>query len=196
MRGVVKLELTSEHLSLRPIGAADAAALHRLWTNENVRRFLWDGKIISLAETEAIIEKSNRLFEECRFGLWGVRERNLDELIGFAGYWHFRTPPSLELLFGVESHHWNRGIATECSRCVIRYGFEALGFQTIEASTDVANVASINVLEKLGMSFQRRAVLDGLDTIFYALGFDEWQKLNPSSARGKRPNAGRARCNT
>jgi RimJ/RimL family protein N-acetyltransferase len=123
-------------------------------------------------------------------GYGGVRERNLDELLGFAGYWHFRIPPSLELLFGVESHRWNRGIATESSRCVIRYGFEILGFQTVEASTDVANAASIKVLEKLGMSFQRHAVLDGLDTIFYALRFDEWQKLNPASARGNAPSPG------
>lgn len=149
-------------------------ALHRLWINERVRRFLWDGKVIPLEQTVAIIEMSNRLFAERGFGLWGVHDSG--KLVGFAGYWHFRTPPSLELLFGVESDHWNRGIATESSRCVIRYGFETLDFQTIEASTDVANAASVRVLEKLGM----RYVVDGLDTIFYTLQRDDWREASQS----------------
>jgi RimJ/RimL family protein N-acetyltransferase len=187
---VVNLQISSERLLLRPIGAADLKELHRLWNDELVRRFLWDGKVVPLEQTEAIVERNNQLFENFGFGLWGVREHNLEELLGFAGYWHFRAPPSLELLFGVKSHHWNRGIATESSRCVIRYGFEVLGFRTVEARMDVANAASIKVLEKLGMSFQRRAVLDGLDTIFYALRFDEWRKVNQASARGNAPGPG------
>jgi [ribosomal protein S5]-alanine N-acetyltransferase len=75
----------------------------------------------------------------------------------------------LELLFGVKSNQWNRGIASESSHSVIRYGFETLNFQAIQASADVANAASIRVLEKLGMSFRRRAIVDGLDTLFYTL---------------------------
>jgi len=38
------------------------------------------------------------------------------------------------------------------------------------------NRASVKVLEKLGMSFQRRAVIDGLDTVFYSLQRDKWDK--------------------
>jgi Acetyltransferase (GNAT) domain len=45
-----------------------------------------------------------------------------------------------------------REIATESSHSVIRYGFETLNFQAIQASTDIANAASIRVLEKLGMA--------------------------------------------
>jgi [ribosomal protein S5]-alanine N-acetyltransferase len=131
--------------------------------------FPWDGMVVSLEETEAIVERNNRLFKERGYGLWGVRELGCDQLVGFAGYWHFRTPSSLERLFGVKSDQWNRGIATESSHSVIRYGFETLNFQAIQASTDVANAASIRVLEKLGMALRRRAVVDGLDTLFYSL---------------------------
>ena len=154
----------------------DAAPLHSLWIEEPVRRYLWDGEVVSLKKTEEIVKTNQRLFRDSGFGIWAVRERNSDPLIGFAGYWHFREPPSPELLFGVEPDHWNRGIATESSRCVIRYGFEVLNFQTIEASTDVGNAASITVLKKLGMNQQHRAVTAGLDTIFYTLHQAEWRK--------------------
>jgi RimJ/RimL family protein N-acetyltransferase len=184
-------EIATERLSLRPIGAVEVAALHRLWTEEGVRRFLWDGKIVPLKQTADIAETSGRLFEELGVGIWGVRESGCDELLGFAGYWHFRTPPSLELLFGVASDHWHRGIATEASRGVLRYGFEVLGFDTIEASTDVMNAASIRVLEKLGMAFLKRAVVDGLDTVFYSLRCGDWRKAGQASVAADAMPTGR-----
>jgi len=154
---------------------SDVRALHRLWIDQHVRRFLWDNTIVSFKQTEDIIKRSAQLFDQYGFGIWGVREHHSSRLIGFAGYWHFRTPPSLELLYGVAADHWDRGIATEASRCVIRYGFEVLRFRRVNASTDAINRASVRVLEKLGMSFHRRAVVDGLDTVFYSLPRSEWE---------------------
>ena len=164
--------------SLRPIEVGDVEALHKLWTDEQVRRFLWDGEVIPLERTQEIVEESCSLFDQSGFGIWGVHDRISDELLGFTGYWYFRTPPSLELLFGVVPRHWNRGIATHSSRCVIRHGFEQLGFRTIEASTDVANAASVRVLERLGMMLCRREVVDGLDTLFYRLKREDWHDVS------------------
>jgi ribosomal-protein-alanine N-acetyltransferase len=162
-------ELATERLVLRPLAAGDADCLHALWTDAPVRRFLWDDRVIALEETRAIVDESDRLFRERRFGLWGVRERDGGDLVAVAGCWPFRTPPSLELLFAVAAPHWGRGIATEASRCVLGYGSRALGFRVVVASTDVANVASVRVLEKLGMALRGRETVDGLDTVFYEL---------------------------
>lgn len=162
-------ELTTERLVLRPLAGDDVDRLHALWADEPVRRFLWDGRVIPLDETRAIVAESGRLFRERGLGLWAIRERAGDDLLGVTGYWYFRTPPSLELLFAVAAPHWRRGIATEASRSVLAYGFHTLGFRVIAASTDVANAASVRVLEKLGMSLRRRESVDGLDTVFYEL---------------------------
>lgn len=149
-------------------------ALHSLWTEEQVRRFLWDGEVIPLGSTRKIVEDSQTLFDEHGFGIWAVRERGSDELLGFAGYWHFRIPPVLELLFGVAPGHRNCGIATQAGGRLIRYAFEDLRLRTVEASTDFGNAASIRVLDKLGMQLERREVVDGLDTVFYRLSRDDW----------------------
>ena len=172
--------ITSESLSLTPLGISDTGPLHSIWIDEGVRRYLWDGEVVSIEKTQEIVEINHRLFQHSAFGIWGVRERNSDQLIAFAGYWHFRDPPCLELLFGVARDHWNRGIATEASQSVIRYGFEVLNFKTIEASTDVGNEASVRVLEKLGMNQQRRDVIEGLDTIFYTLHQADWRQSLPT----------------
>ena len=169
-------EILSERLCLRPVSESDLEALHTLWTDEPVRRFLWDGEAIPRQQTRDIVEQNRSQFEQSGYGIWGVRRRGTDELVAFAGFWHFRDPPCLELLFGVASGHWGQGIATESAEAVIRHGFEDLGFEHIVASTDRVNTASENVLEKLGMDFQRRESVDGLDTVFYDLHRDRWSR--------------------
>jgi len=102
-------------------------------------------------------------------GLWGVTPHYAPDLIGFGGLWPFREPPELELVFGVAEHVWRQGYATEIARAVTTYCFTSLAMPAVRASTDVANVASIRVLEKLGFRFVRRDVVGGLDTVFYEL---------------------------
>jgi RimJ/RimL family protein N-acetyltransferase len=55
---------------------------------------------------------------------------------------------------------WGRGIATEAARACLWYGFERLGFEVIGAGAKRENVASLRVIEKLGM---RRAANDYFD---------------------------------
>jgi ribosomal-protein-alanine N-acetyltransferase len=162
-------EITTERLFLLPFDAAKAQALHQLWTDPAVRRYLWDGKIISCQQTEEIIQTSSRLFQKHGFGLWALESREDTSVIGFGGYWFFRDPPELELVIGLNPGLWGKGLATEAGRALLGYAFERLGFCEVRASTDVANVASIRLMERLGMRHERRAVVGGLDTVFYQL---------------------------
>ncbi len=56
-----------------------------------------------------------------------------------------------------------------CIETARLYSFETLGFDKIIASADTPNEASIRVMEKVGMTFQKRVFNDGLDTIYYAI---------------------------
>ncbi len=162
--------IETERLRLRPLTTADADALHRLWTHPEVRRYLWDDRVILKRETAEILEKNEILFREKGLGLWAMLPKEAITLIGFCGYWFFHEPPELQLLYGVTSDAWGRGLATEGARAMIRYGFEALGFARIAGSTDAPNAASIRVMQKAGMTFEKRVLKNGLDTVYYALG--------------------------
>jgi ribosomal-protein-alanine N-acetyltransferase len=167
------LLLETDRLRLCPLALDDADDLHRLWTDPGVRRYLWDGEAIPPEQTREIVLRSVELFEREGLGLWAVRPRERDGLIGFSGYWFFREPPELELLYGIAAEHWGRGYATEAARAMLRYGFERLGFDRVAASTDPPNAASIRVLEKLGMRFERRETIKGLGTVFYGITRDD-----------------------
>ncbi len=167
--------LATARLVLTPLGPADADVLHALWTGEEVRRHLWDGEVIPASQTAEILAENGRLFAERGFGLWGVRRPDAPELLGFAGFWHFRDPPERELLYGLDPTAWGRGYATECARALLRFGFEELGFESITGSTDAGNTASPGVMERAGMAFLRREVTGGLDTMYYTLARERFQ---------------------
>ena len=164
-----RFELATPRLQLRPFRPEDVPALHALWTDADVRRFLWDGEAIPLEQTAAIVDESERLFSTERRGLWGAWMRTDNALAGFGGFWTFRDPPELELLYGLGRPYWGRGLATEVATAIVEYGVEQLHMREIRASTDPPNEASVRVLERLGFTLERRAVVGGLDTLSYSL---------------------------
>lgn len=170
-------ELKTPRLRLAPFRADEATLLHQLWMDPLVRRYLWDDQVIPPEQTAEIVRTSEELFREHGFGLWSLRLREAGaqgDLAGFAGYWHFREPPELELLFGLAPVAWGRGLAAEAGRALLRYAFEDLGFAEVRASTDAANQTSVRALEKLGMRRERRSEAQALDTLFYSLRREDW----------------------
>jgi len=160
-------EIETPRTRLRPVRGSDLQTLHRLWTHPDVRRYLWDDEVIPIELTASVIERSEAQFAAQRHGLWLAQEKPGDAIIGFCGFWYFRDPPELELLYGVDADHWGRGLATELAQAMLRHGFEALGFERITGSTDFPNLASARVMEKTGMRLDRRVLRDGKDTVFF-----------------------------
>ena len=56
--------------------------------------------------------------------------------------------------------HWNKGLATESAKACIDYGFENLNLKTIIGRAMSENIASIKVLEKIGLKFEREFDFD------------------------------------
>jgi ribosomal-protein-alanine N-acetyltransferase len=75
--------------------------------------------------------------------------------IGYSGlYPSFRPGGSVlgeaVLAFCFARAYWGRGLATEAGRAFVNLGFEQLRLKRIVAVAEVANAASIRVLEKIG----------------------------------------------
>ena len=167
--------IETARLHLRPFASADLDDLHRLWTEPEVRRYLFDGEIIPRGLVGEEIAGSQERFKTKGCGLWSAFPKGADELIGFCGYRFFHQPPELQLLYGFAPAHWGRGLATEAARAMIRYGFEELALTRVIASADTVNASSLRVMEKAGMTFEKRAIVGGLDTTYYALSREAFQ---------------------
>jgi ribosomal-protein-alanine N-acetyltransferase len=162
-------EIETARLRLRPFTPDDVDGLYCLWIDRDVRRYLWDDEVIPRERVATLIDESLASFGTSGFGLWAVFPYGEYVLVGFCGFWHFHDPPHLELLYGIAPAYWNRGFATEIASAMIRYGFDELGFERIDASTDAPNRPSIRVMEKAGMKFEKRVDTRGFETVYYSI---------------------------
>jgi RimJ/RimL family protein N-acetyltransferase len=165
----MQIELRTARLVLRPIGPADRAGLHRLWTEPDVRRFLWDDRVIDLATVDEVIERSAASFAAEGFGLFALREPGGADLLGAVGIDRLQPGAEPELIYSLAKACWGRGLASEASRAVIADAFERVGFARVLARTDLPNRASIEVMQRLGMQYEGEREEAGRPTVSYTL---------------------------
>lgn len=177
-------DLDTERLRLTPFTMDHLDALHALWTDPEVRRYLWDDEVISRERAAGVITDSERKFAEHGYGFWAMLLREeADVLVGFCGYRSFEDSGEPELLCGILPRYWGKGLVSEAGHAVIRDGFERCGFKRIIAATDTPNQSSVRVMQRLGMVFLRRGTFHGLDTVFYELTPEDYAEHLEFSAQ-------------
>lgn len=168
MAGRTAPSLQTERLTLRPLEADDLDDLHRISNEPGVRRYLWDDEPVSEAAIRDLIAQSRRTFISQNVGLFGVRLRGGENLLGFCGFVRLEGMNELELAYELTASAWGRGIATEAALACVRYAFEA-GLERVIAGADPPNVASLRVIEKLGMKPAGNLNPHAPDEPYYAL---------------------------
>jgi [ribosomal protein S5]-alanine N-acetyltransferase len=161
--------LETARLVLRPWSLDDIDALHQIWTDAHVRRYLWDDEVISRQRAAAAVEAAVTSANQCGVGLWNVHSKPPLALAGFCGFRFIGDTRDIELLYGLLPEYCGRGLATEAARATLAHGFEAGLFRRVYARMDVMNRASIGVVERLGTKFERETSLGAAPTLIYSL---------------------------
>jgi len=89
------------------------------------------------------------------YGQFLVELKATGEPVGICGLLHRDALDVTDVGFAMLERHRARGFATEAAVTVMRYGRAELGVAEIVGLTTPGNTASIKVLEKLGMRFDR-----------------------------------------
>jgi ribosomal-protein-alanine N-acetyltransferase len=161
--------LETARLRLRPFTRDDVDVLLAHWRNEDVRRWLWDGRVVERDEVVDIVEESIAAFANGRAGFWLI-ERVGRGFAGFTGFRAMANSTDLELYYGLDPAHWGAGVATEAARAVAQWGFDTLGLETIPILTDGPNEASVAVMKRLGATYVRTDPVGAFGTtIVYVL---------------------------
>jgi ribosomal-protein-alanine N-acetyltransferase len=144
--------LRTERLVLEPVTALDLTALVVHWTQPDVRRFLFDGTVLSADEIRTVIAESRRDFTASGYGFWIIRE--LSGGGALAGTVGLRQLEELgpEIVYSLAPSVWGKGYATEAARAVVDYALGTLGVPEVLAEVDNGNVASAAVIERLGLT--------------------------------------------
>jgi RimJ/RimL family protein N-acetyltransferase len=146
-----ELTLAEPRLRLHPVRRVDGPVLHALWTHADVRRFLFDDRVLAYDESMTFVERSLASFARHGYGLWLARDEphDADQPSAFAGLMEADgAPPSL--VVGVTPTRWRQGLASACARLVLQHAFDTLALDDVAADTDAPNLASQRLLDRLG----------------------------------------------
>ena len=168
------VSIRTERLWLRPFVPADLDALHAIFVDPDVRRYLCDGRVMPRSWVEEVIDQSVADFASS-VGLWSVALEEGGVPVGFAGYREFHDPPVRELLYGLSPGHWGTGLAGEAAQAAVRYGFERIDLDPIPASIDAPNEASIRLIGRLGFRETHRGPGPKWEQVHFELARSAWK---------------------
>jgi RimJ/RimL family protein N-acetyltransferase len=147
---------TTEHLVLRPWRPADRAPFAAINADRDVMRFIGDGRPLTRAESDDLLDAIQAHWTEHGFGLWCAAPREEpDACLGFVG---LAVPsflpavlPAVEVGWRLARSAWGRGLATEGAGAALEHAFGTLGLRSVISIIDPLNERSVRVAEKLGM---------------------------------------------
>jgi len=147
--------LATPRLLLRALRADDLDDLHAYSSDPEIDRFTpWEHSR-SLGASRADLEGYLATYARGEMGVWGIKERESGRLIGICNftYWH-RNNRRAEIGYTVARRCWGRGYATEAAAALVEFGVEQMGLARVEAVCLPENIASMRVLEKIGMHYE------------------------------------------
>lgn len=145
------IPLRTERLILRELTPDDTPALAQILGDAEVMRYSVAGALSEKATGE-FIDWCRISYLERGFGPWAVVEKSTSTLAGFCGLNAERVDEKDEIEMGyrLATGFWGKGLGTEAARGAMSYGFEQLGLSSLIAIVQPTNLASVNVIKKLG----------------------------------------------
>jgi len=141
--------LETERLTLRELNLEDAKAIFGLRTNKEVNEFIDRKTPNNLSEARAFIDLISNLTLNNEGVFWVIESKNNHQLIGTIGLRNFEDEEDYaEIGYELDPNYHQKGFMSEAFEAVLKFGFENLELQTIEAFTHQDNTASIALLEK------------------------------------------------
>lgn len=133
--------------------------------NPNVIRYTGDDPFESEEAAKRFLENYSE-YKNTGFGRWAVVLKDTDEFIGWCGL-KLHEGQYVDIGFRFFETHWNKGYASEAARASLDYAFQELDLTEVVGRVAKDNLASIRILEKLGMTFWKKDTCNGIENALY-----------------------------
>lgn len=177
--------IETDRLILRPLKMADARDMYDYARDPEVsRHVLWDAHK-SIWDSRRFLLFARSQYRKGFPGSFGMELKEGGRMIGTIGFmWVNPDFKSAEVGYSLSRDYWNKGLMTEALQAVLRFGFEELKLNRIEAQHDTENPASGKVMAHCGMQYEgimrQRVMNKGCyrDVAVYAILKSDWQEKN------------------
>lgn len=171
----------SQRLSYSMIDVSDAEFLFQLDQDPEVMKYINGGKPNSMQEIKQVLlpRLMSYASKDKGWGLWKVSLKDDGEAIGWIlvrPMNFFSDSPeldNLELGWRFFQKEWGKGFATEAARQLMNAIHQQRSIRMFSAIAMPSNSASINIMTKLGMEYQKTAIhkdpLGEDEVVYYGL---------------------------
>jgi RimJ/RimL family protein N-acetyltransferase len=151
-----RIVLQTERLLLRRLSSDDAEFILELLNQPSFLHYIGDKGLRTNDDAINYIQTGPvASYERFGFGLYLVELKDTAVPLGICGLLKRDALPDVDVGFAFLPYYWSRGYAFEAAAAVMNYGKEVLGLRRIVAITSLDNEASIRLLEKIGLKFER-----------------------------------------
>jgi [ribosomal protein S5]-alanine N-acetyltransferase len=149
-------ELETPRLSLRRLEFDDAPFLVGLLNQPSFLANIGDRGVRNIDDAHRYLrEGPMAMYERFGFGLWLLARKPDAAAIGMCGLLRRDTLPDVDVGYALLPEYWGRGYAFEAVDATLRHAAAKFGLRRVIAVVSEGNSASIRVLEKAGMRFER-----------------------------------------
>ena len=154
--------LETERLLLRRLSYDDSEFIIELLNEPGFQRFIGDKKVRSRDDALEYLRKGPvGSYERHGFGMFLVLEKIHESPVGMCGLVKRDDFDAPDVGFAFLQKFWGNGYALESATAVLEYGEKCLRLPRIIAMVDMENDASVRLVEKLGLIFERMVRMPG-----------------------------------
>jgi len=148
-------KIETERLILRKITEDDINDIFEYASIPDVTIFvLWDTHK-TCQDSIDFVKFADEQFNSNISIIWGIEIKSEKKLIGSIDLRDWNAIHMCgEIGYVISKKYWNRGYVSEAVKAVIKFGFEVLLLNRIEAHCEEENIGSWRVMEKCGMKYE------------------------------------------
>lgn len=174
--------LETTRLKLVEITHKYVNSIYEILSLEEVTKYYGTNRFTFNGEASRLIDVFHKNFNETRGIRWGIILKQNQKFIGTLGFNGLQVNNKrAEIGYEIHPAYWRRGYTTEAVQEVLRFGFENLDLNRIGAVVYPENLASLNLLKKIG--FTEEGLLRGYiyqndyahDTYILSILNQEWK---------------------
>lgn len=148
--------LETNRLILRRLSVDDDAFILELVNDPLWLRFIGDRGVRTLTDArDYILKGPMAMYERVGFGLYLVERKSDGVPLGICGLIKRDALDDVDIGFAFLPEYRAQGYAYESAAAVLAYGRSVLGLKRIVAITSPDNDRSVQLLEKLGFTFEK-----------------------------------------
>ncbi|MFM9986949.1 MAG: GNAT family N-acetyltransferase [Flavobacteriales bacterium] len=179
-------EIVTERLKLCKLTNEFVEPFFRLRSENDVMRYIERPRAQNLDDVHQFIANTEILHASEEGFTWAICTKAERTFIGIIGF--YRLDKDIfrgELGYSMLPEFWGQGIMSEAIQAALDFGFNQIGFNSIEADINPDNAASAKILLRNGFlkeGYIRENVYwngEFLDTEMYSMLHSDWKKLHP-----------------